>query len=400
MSTNIGDLINTTGSAATVSGSTPFGQFDAESSFISDAQKVAVWTARKLGAPIVQVELTWQNVYACFEESISEYSTKVNNSNMVNWLLNYYGNPTGSTDYTHKFPVNTFGFMKRYAQSVDTEAGVGGLYDWKSGSVDVTSNKQYYDLQALWGAVSESNERLEVKEVWHYSPSAIQKFYTPYAGSVENWTDSFGTLGTNIEGGVAYRMMPVYYDLLRAQAIELSDMVRKSNYSWEVINNKLRITPVPSTAFKLFFRYVVNSDPLNTDDSSVTDTVHGVADQANVPYEFMEYNTINSMGKQWIRRYTLALSKELLGHVRSKFQSLPIPNGEVTLNGETLMTQAQEEKTQLFEELKELLEKTDNQALMESEAETQTHLQSQMNKIPLLPYIGCFFMFIVLTGLL
>jgi len=209
--------------------------------------------------------------------------------------LNYYGNPTGS-EYTHKFPVNTFGFSKRYAKSVDSEVGVGGFYDWKSGSINLEAGTQDYDLQALWGVASESNSRLEIKDVWHYAPAAIDKFYTPFMSGVEEWTQEFG--GSGAAGTTAYQMMPVYFDVLRAQAIEISDTIRKSNYSYEIINNKLKITPIPTRSYALFFRYSVNSDPLSTDDSSITSLVNGVADQANVPYSFMSYNTINSMGKQ------------------------------------------------------------------------------------------------------
>ena len=81
-----------------------------------------------------------------------------------------------------------------------------------------------------------------------------------------------------------------------------------------------------------------------------------VADYANIPYNNIAFSTINSVGKQWIRKYFLAVCKELLGTIRQKYQSLPIPGGEVTLDGAELRNEAQQEKTDLITQLRETLQ--------------------------------------------
>ncbi len=388
MTTELTGLISLTGSIVPISGSTPFALYDDDTDFQSDGPKTARWVCARLGGSLLQVELTWTGAYACFEESVSEYSTQVNNNNVRNWLTTFIGSSTGS-DITGKFPINTFNFAKRYANSVATEVGAGGFYNWKTGSIVTSADVQYYDLQELWGVPSESGARLEVKEVWHYTPAAIQKFYSPYLSAaqlmVQSDFNNFGSMGYE---SPMYYMMPVYYDILRAQAIELSDTVRKSNYSYEVINNKLRITPVPTGAFKIFFRYTVNISPVSSDDTAFNDTFNGVSDASNIPYNFLTYSEINSMGKQWIRKYTLALCTELTGHIRRKYGTIPIPTGDISLDGDQLVQSGNEMKDNLIKELNEFLKETSNEALSERESDVSEKIQKQLNKIPLLPYIG------------
>lgn len=388
MATSIGYLINTTGSLPIISGTTPFSLYDAESNFQIDGPNVAKWVAAKLGANIVQVELTFNDVYACFEEAVSEYSSQVNNSHMIDWLLNSLGSNTGS-EHTNIQQLANFEYQKRHSSHIGSEIGVGGFYDWKTGSIEIQENVQTYDIQKLWGNVSESNSRIEVKEIWHYAPAAMNRGLYYDLSSGQSFANSeFNGAGSVGYSGPLYYMMPLYQDLLRAQAVELNDLIRKSNYSWEIINNKLKIYPSPTASTTLFFRYRVNFDPLNSDDSSISSYITGVTSVANIKYSFIPYNTINSMGKQWIRLYTLALSKELLGHIRSKYGSIPIPDGEVSLDGDALISEGNEEKQALMEQIKDLLEKTSMEAMMEAESNTQDHLQNQFNKIPLGIFVG------------
>lgn len=375
-----------TGSGAAISSSTPFGIYDNDATFQTDGPKTAVWVCRRLGYPVMQIELTDIQLYSYFEEAVSEYGTQINNSNMTNWLLNYMGSPTGSANFTNRYPANTMDFMKRYTATIGSEIGAGGEVDWKTGSVDLVSSVQTYDVQALWGAVSESNARLEVKEIWHYSKAALE--YSALT-STQHWiTSEFGSEMGAAGGLPVYYMVPMYQDVLRAQAIELSDTIRKSNYSWEIINNKIRITPVPTSAGKMFFRYRLSTDPLISDDSSADASSYGVANPANIPYEFIEYKYINSMGKQWIRDYTLALTKESLGCIRSKYSEVPIPDGTVVLDGDALKAEGREDKQNLLESIRELLKETTIESMMESERHIAEHIQEQSSKIPLLPWIG------------
>jgi hypothetical protein len=102
----------------------------------------------------------------------------------------------------------------------------------------------------------------------------------------------------------------------------------------------------------------------------------------------MTYSKINEPGKNWIRKYTLALSKELLGSIRSKYGSLPGVKGDVSLDGDTLRTEGSTEKDQLVTQLREDLEATSRRNMMERENEIAQFQNEQLSKIPYGIYIG------------
>jgi len=375
------------GSGSAASGSTPFGFYDGDSDFQTEAPQFATWCARRLGYPIMSVELQDIQFYACFEESISEYSAQVNQFNIKDNLLHLTGQPTGSS-VTHKRVTPTMGRSVFLSKQYGTEAGVGGDVDIKKGSIQVTSGSQEYDLNTMFADVSHS-EAIEVKRVYYEGTPAMQRFFDPYATTgygTQNMIEGFGF--GNYSPAVSFTMMPIFEDLLRVQAIEMNDSVRKSAYSFTLVNNKLRVFPDPDADKTVWFDYVVTSErdnPLITQYSGSADVV---SDFSNVPYDNMQYQFINDVGKQWIRKYGLALTKELLGMVRSKYGTIPIPNSEVSLDGETLRAEATAEKDQLIEQLREMLDQTSNRALMEADRESADNLQEKLKKVPYPMYIG------------
>ena len=377
------------GSAVTTgSNSTPFALYDSDSDFQSEAPKFAKWCAQRLGYPIMAVELQDTQFYACFEESISEYSAQVNQFNIKDNLLSLQGQPT-SSNFTHKRLSRTMGETIKLSKQYGTEAGVGGDVDIKKGSISVASGSQEYDLNALFAEVSESGKAIEVKRVYYEATPAMQRFFDPYA------TTGYGTINM-VEGfgfgdyspAVSFTLMPLFEDLLRVQAIELNDSIRKSAYSFTLTNNKLRVFPNPEEDRTIYFDYIVTSDrdnPLQTEYSGSADVV---SDFSNAQYDNMEYRKINDVGKQWIRKYGLALSKELLGIIRSKYGSIPIPNADTTLDGDTLRSEAATEKEVLVTQLREMLEQTSRKALLEADKDESDFLQEKLQKIPYPIYIG------------
>ena len=375
------------GSSSFASGQTPFGLYDSDSSFSSDADKFADWCATRLGYPIMSVELQSGSFYACFEESVTEYSAQVNQFNIKDNLLHLTGQATGS-NVTHKRVTPTMGRSVFLSKQYGTEAGVGGNVDIKKASITISSGSQEYDLNSLIVDGSGSGS-IEVKRVYYEGKPAMQRFFDPYA------TTGYGTLNM-VEGfgfgdyspAVSFTLMPLFEDLLRVQAIELNDSIRKSAYSFTLVNNKLRIFPDPEESSTLYFDYVNTSDrdnPLFTEYSGSADVV---SDFSNVPYDNMQYQFINDVGKQWIRKYGLALCKELLGIIRSKYASIPIPNADTTLDGDTLRAEAAAEKEQLITELREMLEGTSRKALLEADKDEAEFLQEKLTKVPYPIYIG------------
>ena len=374
------------GSSSFFPGETPFGTYDNDYEFSEDAPKVAHWVATRLGYPIQNVELVDASLFACFEESVSEYGAQVNQFNIRNNLDVLKGNPTG-TDYTGKFIEGSFlptliGITEGYG----TLAGVGGNTDIKRGSIDLVAGTQNYDLQTLFSDVAESGKKIHVTKVFHEATPAINRFFDPYSVSGQgtlNLIDEFGF--GSFSPAAQFILMPVFEDLLRIQAIEFNDEIRKSAHSFNITNNKLQIFPIPTTTGKLYFEYFV-SDEFVTDSTTVKTNV--VSDYANIGYSFIQYESINDVGRQWIRKYTLALAKELLGAIREKYSSVPIPGSEISLDGASLRAEAQTEKDNLMEQLRENLEELSRKNQFEVKAQESEHQQEMLKKIPLAIYVG------------
>ena len=382
-------------------GATPYGLYDNDSAFQSESLSICKFVSRRLGHPVMQLEFSSGSIYAMFEESVSEYSQHINNYNIKNWMWNSYGSDnklsgsgfgssgsssmmgTGSVGVQHGNMGTAVFLSEQYGEAVN----VGGSVEMYSGSITLSSSKQEYDLEND-STLEKSGDRLEIQRIFNYGPSAALKFYDPYAGSFDQqqMLDSFGMGGTS--PAVSFVLRPISHDITRMQAIETSDKVRKSNYSFELVNNKVRIFPVPKSTDsgnKVWFEYQIRSEAKST---TRTHTANKVTDPSNVPYKSITYSEINSSGRQWIRKMTLALSKELLGIIRSKYASMPLPNGEVTMDGESLKSEGREEKTQLLEELKEFLDSMSLTEKSKAEAEEAEANQQVLNKAPLGIYIG------------
>jgi hypothetical protein len=349
----------------------------------------------------MQLEIDSGSIYAMFEESVSEYSTHINNYNLKNWMWEQYGTDnkvsgsgwgndstssmmgTGSFQTIHPSNMGTtFVLSEQYGQA----SNVGGNLTLYSGSISMTGSKQVYDLESE-AALEKTGNRIEIQQVFNRGPASISRFYDPFAGSFDQQSmlDNFGMGAAS--PAVAFIMRPTSYDVTRAQAIETSDLIRKSAYSFELVNNKLRIFPIPqsgSAGDKVYFQYYLKDDVSTTR----TYTQNKVSDPSNAPYKFLTFGEINSAGRQWIRKFTLALSKELLGIVRSKYSSMPLPNGDVNLDGEALKAEGREEKTQLLDDLKEFLESVSLTNRAREEQEQAESNQQVLNKAPLKIYIG------------
>ena len=377
-----------------ITGSTPFGIYDNDVAFQSESVQLCKFVARKLGHPVMQLEFNSGSIYACYEEAVSEYSSHINNYNIKNWMWEKYGtdsktNITSSMGTGSNEPVvPNMGFVTELSQQYGQASNVGGNATLHSGSITL-SEKQEYDLQTE-STISSSHtgKRLEIQRVFNQGPSAITRFYDPFAGSFEqrNMLDNFG-MG-NVAPAVSFILRPISHDITRAGMIETNDYIRKSNYSFELTNNKLKIFPIPDlndVGDKLFFHYYVRDEARST---SRTYMDGKTSDPSNVPYKFITYTEINASGRQWIRQYTLALAKELLGIIRSKYSSMPIPNGDVNLDGEALKSEGREEQSTLIEQLKELLEQTSVSEKAKIEQETAEAQQQVLNKAPLGIYIG------------
>src|SRR6056300_707111 len=282
------------GSAITTgSDSTPFGTYDSDSEFQTEGPKVASWCAKRLGYPVQNVELIDENFYACFEEAVSEYSAQVNQFNIRNNLDTLKGNPTG-TDYSQKLVQGSnLPDLIAISDGYGTLSGVGGNTDIKKGSIDLVAKQQNYDLDTLWADVSESSNRIDVVKVFHEATPAINRFFDPYSVSGQgtlNLIDEFG-FGSFLPAA-QFLLMPMFEDLLRIQAIEFNDQFRKSAHTFNIVNNKLQIFPIPTENRKLFFEYMVRNEFVQ---NSTTVTADVISDYSDIKYDFIPYLKINDV---------------------------------------------------------------------------------------------------------
>ena len=380
------------GSGSAIQGKTPFGFYDNDPQFQVDAPASAVWAALRLGYPIIDVEMLDINFYACFEESVNEYAKQVNEWNIRNYMqvfqgqkIEELGNLTGRAVTGTPLP-----YIIELSKEYGREVGVGGYADWKKGFIITKPMQQVYDLQELWGNQVEDCNRIEVVRVFHDFPPAFARIYDPFSMTGMSYSNVLNELGFGAYSpAVQFLMTPIFEDLLRGQAIQFNDMVRKSAFSFELTNNKLRLFPIPTYGFKVYFHYMLRKDRLKGEFAYEPNyTGSYVADYANIPYDNITYRTINSVGKQWIRKYFLALCKELLGCIRQKYQTLPIPGAEVTLDGAELRNEAQTEKTDLITQLRESLDAASQKSQMENQALQAEHMMDSLKKSPLFIYIG------------
>jgi len=370
-------------SGTTTTRPTPFGYYDNDTIFKSEADKVAAMCALNLGYPVMDVELQDINMFAAFEEAVTEFSTQVNMNNAKDYMLTLQGTPT-SNELTQRVVTHNFGRTISMAKQYGSEVGSGGDVDYKKGYVQLVANQSEYNLDVLWANVSESGNAIEIKRVYHEFTPAVVRFFDPYVGTgagTQQMLDGFGWGAYS--PAVSFMAMPLYADLLRMQAIELNDTIRKSTYTFELRNNKLKLFPTPSYPINMWFEYIVVADrnnPLKTPTGSISDL-------SNVPYSRIQFSNIKDIGLQWIYKYTLATTTTMLGLVRGKYSTLPIPGSEMTLNGSELVSQGREDKITLITELTTLLASMTRQGQMEQETAIATSLSTQLSKIPLYIYI-------------
>jgi hypothetical protein len=367
-------------------GMTPFGFFDNDSEFVSDAPRAAEFVARKLGYPVVEVELTDKQIYACFEEAITTYGNQVNQFNAREYMMSLQGVSTATSATQRNIIGTALPQLIKLANDYGVEAQSGGNVEIKRGYISASIGTQSYDLKKLWADPYESGSAIEIRRIYHYMPPAVARYYDPFATTGLGLTNLMAEFGFDgYSPPVTFVMMPAYEDLLRIQAIEINDMIRKSQYGFEVSNNIIKFSPVFKRDSVIYFDYNVTKDK----QANIFQSGSNVAsDLSNVPYEHINYTKTNDMSRTWIFRYTLALAKELLGIIRSKFENIPYPDGQIRLDGEILRREAVAEKETLVKELRETLEETGMQAQMKKQAENAKMMQETFAKIPTLIYIG------------
>ena len=409
-------VLSKTGSASQVSSSVPFGIYTGSADFISGAALQVNYVYKKLGGDVVDIELTDANVYSAYEEAVLEYSYIVNLHQGKNVLSDALGNTTGTFDHKGdrktgpsgsnlKFTRTQMTYAKRIGDGMSAMAGIGGNIPQYSASFKPVQNVQDYDIQQIIQSASQSgvddsgnavnyagridNKRVYVTKVYFISPRAMWRFYGYYGGV--GVVGNYSTYGQFADDST-FEIIPTWQNKMQAIMYEDSIMTRTSNYSYELINNKLRLFPIPTywgfqEKERIWVKFYVEPDAW-AENPDMNDGTSGVNNLNTLPFDNIPYANINAIGKQWIRKYALALCKEMLGQIRGKFTTLPIPGESVTLNHADLLSQAREEQENLKTKLQEMLKETEYVALIREDSEKAEAAATTFKNSPLPIFVG------------
>ena len=410
-STTNTNVLSATGSTTSVSATLPFGMYADSVDFLSGAADQVAFTYKKLGGDILDIELTEGNVYAAYEESVLEYSYLLNIHQTKNSLASFLGHTTASfnsdgqiksgdslsgSNIELRYPRYDYGYLRRYSDKVSTETNLGGTEPIYSGSFTRVVNVSDYDLQSIISssALTSSmpyfnkvgDKRIIIRKVFYKTPNAMWRFYGYYGGF--SAVGNLSTYGQYADDST-FDIVPVWQNKLQSMAYEDALNTRVSHWSYEIKDNKIRIQPTPdgTSPQKYWFYFTVESVPWEA-SGTVGNSVVGINNVNTLPFQNVAYTSINSIGKQWIRRFALALAKEMLGQVRGKFATVPIPGESVTLNAADLLGQAKAEQDTLREELKTTFDELTYTKLAENDAALSDNAEKLLSDIPTGIYVG------------
>ena len=409
-------VLTSTGSEALVAAACPFGIYTGSSDFLSGASMQVAYTYKKLGGDVVDIELTPANVYAAYEEAVLEYSYIINMHQGKNVLSDVLGDATGTFDHKGdrltgptnvglKYPRFQMSYAKKVGDGLSAVAGFGGTVPQYSASFKPVNDKQDYDIQKIIMDASDSgvddagtavpyagkvnDKRVYVTQVFYKSPRAMWRFYGYYGGV--GVVGNYSTYGQFADDST-FEIIPTWQNKMQAIMYEDSIYTRTSHYSYELIDGKLRLFPMPSAwglsdLDRVWVKFYVQGNAWDT-DNNYTGSIEGINNMNTLPFNNIPYANINAIGKQWIRKYCLALCKEMLAQIRGKFTTMPIPGESVTLNHAELATQAKDEQTALKDKLVEMLKEVEYGALVKQDSEKASAAADTMRFSPLPIFVG------------
>lgn len=381
-------------------------EYKTDQYFLTGAAEQVSYVYKMLGGDVLDVELTNQNVFSAYQLACLEYSYLVNIHQAKNALPSMLGATTGTFDsdgklltgptgdnVALKFPRFQMQLPRNVAKGNISSYGMGGDNPVYSASINLTSSVQDYDLQAAADAALTAagktdlvGKRAVVTRVYYITPRAMWRFFAYYGGI--NVIGNMTTYGMYTDDST-FEVVPTFQNKLQAMMYEDSIYTRTSHHSYEIVDNMLRLYPVPAVTDvnKMFFKFYIVPDAWS--QGRTDDGIGGVNNLNTLPFENIPYTNINSIGKQWIRRYALALSKEMLGQIRGKFGgSIPAPGVTLTLNSTALLGEAKDEKDKLRDELTKVLDELTYAKIAETQANITKNAADAMKMVPLPIFVG------------
>lgn len=341
------------------------------SAFITGCVHAVTLVYDVFGGNIMDIELEERNIYQYYQKAVTKYSALINMHHAKNILFEMFGVPTATFDWSGnittgsdaslKNPNFTLAASRNIMMAFGNEIGVGGNQPTYSASFDIVLHQQDYDLQATLEASSEfsgilNGKRALIKEVFYKTRPSHWRFFGGFMGNYA----TVGGMGNY--GGYAnssyFQLTPVWETKLAMANMEEALWTRTSHFSYEIVNNKLRIYPIPSSSSpdKMWFRFSVEANPLSA-SSMDQYYVDGVNNVNTLPLGNIPFEKINGPGHDWIREYLIALSARSLALIRGKHQSYQLQGGRsIQMNTADLMQMGRDDLEKLEDKLNKHLD--------------------------------------------
>jgi hypothetical protein len=318
-----------------------------------------------LGAPLRGVELEDEMMDSLLELSIQDYSQHVNDWLIESQWSSLYGLNLDEQSLTRAFTTRSLDWETQYTYAYSKIVGLQAGGDWvlEKDYVDLIPGQQIYEIPAG----REINELL-----WFARPELDAAYFDPFMGGF----GGFGGIG--LGGGAGFSQMgttgnyfitPASDILLRMADIQMKRRLitgdltyrvtalpegKKALHLYNVPGGKFDFGNIQRNQYRVWYWYYNTFDR----DDCLAKNPDVVRLPSDVPIDETRWDELNSPAQTWVRRWFTAYCKETLARVRGKYSgNLKTPDSELTLEYQTLQSEAKDEKAMLWEELKTRLER-------------------------------------------
>jgi|TARA_Y100000389_G_scaffold75208_1_gene71821 hypothetical protein len=375
---------------------------------INDQTKNELFTLIKhrLGAPIRKIELDWDQMCSLLETSIEDYAQRVQDWLIENQWSSLLGNEVDNTDIAFALTTRSLDFESRFSYAYSKQVGLQtrGPWEMKKDYVTINANQQVYQIPA----------NREINEILWITPNSTDHALYSFAGFGDyGFGGGFGQVpyaGWGQGGGLGnggFYVAPAFDVLLRAQDFSLKSKLLRSELTYKVTagpngTRLLHLMPIPGSRLsfsagglvgsqiglagtKVWYHYYDSTDDR---DQCLIDNPDIIKLPNDVPLSKLKYSDLNEPTRVWVRRYLTALFKEALGRVRGKFSgSLKVPEAELTMDYDSLLSEGKEEQLKLLEQLDLRLERLSNLKQLENKGLEAENLNKSLSYRPLGFYV-------------
>ena len=359
---------------------------------INEPDKTKLYTQVRhiLGAPLRSVELEEEQMDTLLEFSIDEYSQHVQDWLTESQWTALYNLNLDTQSLTRAFTTRSLDYEDRYTYAYSKIVGLqaGGEWELKKDYIQLVPGQQIYEIPA----------GRELNELLWFTPAELNNMlFDPWAfGGIAGGGIS-GPAGYAQTGNLSgsYFLMPAFDMLLRMQEINIQRRIIAGDLTYRVTalpegKKAIHLMNTPGGKFdfgnstlmqgRVWYWYYDSGDDR---DKCLADNPDIIRLPSDVPYDKLDWYSLNNPAKNWVKRWFIAYCKETLSKVRGKFSGnlKTGEGGDLTMDYTSLATEAKDEKTKLLEDLtgaEGRLTRLKPEKVMEREALLAENLNKQL----------------------